>query len=164
LLIGNSNLRVTNLIQSLVRGVCGAEVSLHSTRTQGVDEFVAQAVRHDFDLIIMNPENLQPAWRGTREFISINQAADAIRSIKTLRSAPIIAVAVSPENDLLLSESGADLVLGLPFNCEDLKEAALRFLPTPVQEQTFEIVRPSIASAFARGWERLKESAILSKP
>jgi CheY-like chemotaxis protein len=153
-LIGNSNPRVTNLIFSLVRSVCGDSVGVDCTRAMRVDEVLAQAVRNNFDLIIVNPEDLCAAPERRRSTITIRQAIDAIRSIKTLRSAPVICVAVSPENELLLSQAGANQVLGLPFNCEELKEAVGRFVVFPEPELEARQTRQSFASAFLRGWEK----------
>jgi len=164
LLIANSNNRVTNLIYSLVRAVGGENASVHCCTATRVDDFLAQAVRDNFDLIIINPEDLCAALERRRRNICINQAADAIRSIKTLKAAPIICVAVSPENELLLSEAGADLVLGLPFNCEDLKSAVGRLLIVPDEQVEATAVKQSFASSCLRGWERLTESFSGSKP
>ena len=97
LLIANSNNRVTNLIYSLVRAVGGENASVHCCTAARVDDFLAQAVRDNFDLIIINPEDLCAALERRRTNICINQAADAIRSIKTLKAAPIICVAVNAE-------------------------------------------------------------------
>lgn len=157
-LIGNSNPRVTNLIYSLVRSVCGNSVSVDCTHVMRVDEMLAQAVRNNFDLIIISPEDLCAAPERRRSTITIRQAVDAIRSIKTLRSAPIICVAVSPENDLLFSEAGANQVLGLPFNCEEFKQTIGRFIVFPEPEVEARQTRQSFASAFLRGWEKFAAS------
>ncbi len=163
LLIANSNLRVTNMIEALVRAVCSRQTSLHSCRTPSVDEFLAEAVRQDFDLLIVNPENLSRSSQSVRPLISFREAGNAILSIKTLRSAPIIAVAVSPEHELSLSEAGADLVLGLPFNCDDLKSAVARLIIVPESQSSVNAIRPSFASGFMRGLERLTHSFSFSK-
>jgi hypothetical protein len=163
LLIANSNFRVTNMIEALVRGVCTRETSLHSSRVSGVDEFLTLAVRDELDLIIVNPENLSRTAQSVRPLVSVREAENAIRSIKTLRSAPIIAVAVSPEHELALSEAGADLVLGLPFNCGDLKSAIARLIILPESQSSSTVVRPSFVSAFFRGVEQLTRSFSFSK-
>jgi hypothetical protein len=160
-LIGNSNPRVTSLIYSLVRSVGGHSVSIDCTRATRVDEVLAQAVRNNFDLIIINPEDLCAAPERRRSTITIRQAVDAIRSIKTLRSAPIICVAVSPENELLLSEAGANQVLGLPFNCEEFKEVIGRFITFPEPEMEARQTRQSFGSALLRGWEKFAASLSL---
>src|SRR5258705_10538360 len=98
-LIGNSNPRVTNLIYSLVRSVCGDSMSVDCARATRVDEVLTQAVRSNFDLIIINPEDLCAAPERRRTTITIRQPVDAIPSIKTWRAAPVICVAESPEND-----------------------------------------------------------------
>jgi hypothetical protein len=158
LLIGNSNPPVTKLIYSLVRSVCGDGISVDCTTAMRVDEFLTHAVRQNFDFIIINPEDLCSAPERRRATITLRQAVDAIRSVKTLRSAPIICVAVSGENELLFSEAGADVVLGLPFNCDDLKSAISRFLVVPETEVEARAVRPTFASAFLRGWERFTQT------
>lgn len=157
-LIGNSNPRVTNLIYSLVRSVCGDSISVDCTRAMRVDEVLTQAIRNNFDIIIINPEDLCAAPERRRSIITIRQAVDAIRSIKTLRSAPVICVAVSPENELLFSEAGANQVLGLPFNCEELKEAVSRFLVFPEPELEARQTRQGFGSAFMRGLEKFAAS------
>src|SRR5256714_4713197 len=144
LLTGNSNPQVSNLIFSLVRSVCDHDVSVDCTQAMRVDEFLTQAVRQDFDLIIISPEDLSAAPDRRQLTITIRQAIDAIRSIKALRRAPILCVGVSPENELLFSEAGADLVLGLPFNCEDLKSAVSRFVVVPAI--SYEEVPPARAT------------------
>jgi hypothetical protein len=160
-LIGNSNPRVTNLIYSLVRSVCGDSVSVDCSHATRVDEMLAQAVRNNFDLIILSPEDLCAAPERRRSTITIRQAGDAIRSIKTLRSAPVICVAVSPENDLFFSEAGANQVLGLPFNCDEFKETISRFIIFPEPAVEARQTRQSFASAFLRGWEKFAASLSL---
>jgi DNA-binding response OmpR family regulator len=159
LLIGNANVRVTNLIYSLVSSVCGHHISLDCARVARVDDFLAEAIARDFDLIIMNPENLETGSDLFRGCISLREAEGAIRSIKTLRPSPIIAVAASPENELALSEAGADLVLGLPFNCEDLKSAVSRLLIMPEEQAEVAVAGPTTATnGFLRSWQRLTAS------
>ena len=136
-------------------------MSVDCTSAIRVDEVLTQAIRNNFDLIIINPEDLCAAPERRRTTITIRQAVDAIRSIKTLRAAPVICVAVSPENDLLLSEAGANLVLGLPFNCEEFKEAVSRFVVFPEPEVEARQTRQSFASAFLRGWEKFAASLSL---
>ena len=157
-LIGNSNLRVTNMIELLVRSVCDRQTCLDSTRAPHVEDFLAQAVRKQFDLIVFNPENLARSAERPRSFLTIRETENAIRSIKTLRSAPIVAVCVSPENEFHLSEAGADLVLGLPFNCDDFKSAVSRLILVPESATTENAIRPSFASGLRRGLEILTES------
>src|SRR4051812_17011789 len=126
LLLANSDRRVSNLIESLVRDVCRGDAIVNCTRVMRVDETLGEALDTKFDLIIINPENLAAAPGRPSAFASTTEATSTLRGIKSFRTAPIIAVAVSAQHEMLFSQAGADLVLGLPFNCEDLKSAVRR--------------------------------------
>jgi len=148
LLLANSDRRVTNLIESLVRDVCGDHSVLHCTRTVRLDELTEQGSRQPFDLIILSPEHLAPGPDRPTSRISLREAVTAIRTIKNFRTVPIIAAGVSGKNEMALSEAGADLVLGLPFSCEELKAGVRRFSPILSEPQ------PVRESPLALGWKR----------
>jgi len=148
LLLANSDRRVANLIESLVRDVCGERAILHCTRTVRVDELTEEGCREAFDLILLSPEHLAPGPDRPTARISMREAVTAIRTIKNFRTVPIIATAVSGQNVLALSEAGADLVLGLPFSCEELKAGVRRFARFP---EEMPVMRES---PLAAGWKR----------
>jgi len=148
LLLANSDRRVANLIESLVRDVCGDRSILHCTRTVRVDELTEEGCREPFDLIILSPEHLAPGPERPAARISMREAVTAIRTIKNFRTVPIIATAVSGNNELALCEAGADLVLGLPFSCEELKSGVRRFAPIPEEAPAIQ------ESPLAAGWRR----------
>jgi CheY-like chemotaxis protein len=148
LLLANSDRQVANLIESLVRDVCGDRSVLHCTRTVRVDELTEEGCRGSFDLIILGPEHLAPGPDRPAARISMREAVTAIRTIKNFRTVPMIATAVSGQNELALSEAGADLVLGLPFSCEQLKAGVRRLAPIPQEPPVLR------ESPLAAGWKR----------
>jgi hypothetical protein len=161
LLLANSDRRVANLIETLVRDVCGDRSILHCTRTQRVDELTDHGSREPFDLIILSPEHLAPGPDRPAARISMREAITAIRTIKNFHTVPIIATAVSARNELALSEAGADLVLGLPFSCEQFKDAVRRFAPIP--QETAVIQPPPLPVGWKRTLQRLAGSFAFSR-
>ena len=128
LLLGNSEGRVSNLIEALVRDVCDNRAVVHCTRATGLDEFNRQVSEEKFDLVILIPEKLLPTpnCRNCRGCYA--GAADAIRAIKGQGPTPTLAVAVPPQHQAVLSEAGADCVLDLPFKCEQVKSSVRQLL------------------------------------
>jgi len=165
LLLGNSEGRVNNLIEALMRDVCDNHAIVHSIRTARVDEFIRQGCEGDFDLAIVIPDNLLPDPSRRTALSSIGEAVRAFEAIKKQRYTPIIAVAVCAQYETLLSDAGADCVLELPFNCDQLKEAIRRLLTLSTQQQPQlqeeELAAPrpwSLAGTLMRGWQRLTEA------
>ena len=148
LLLANSDYRVGNLIESLVRDVCGDRAILNCTRTFRVDELSEAGSREKFDLTVLSPEHLVPGPDRLHTRISIREAVTVIRTLKNFHKVPIIATAVSGKNQLALEEAGADLVLGLPFSCEQFKDGVRRFAPLPTE------VAVTPETQLSLGWKR----------
>jgi hypothetical protein len=159
LLIGNSEPRVSNLIEALVRDVCGQKAQLECTRAPRADDLIILGCQREFDLIILIPDNLQPDPALPYPLDPAAAAARAIVNIRNQSAAPIIAAAVFAQYESILLEAGADRVLELPFNCAALKDTVRDILQLP------EVVEPvpvattpvdrSFASTLLRGWQRL---------
>ncbi|HSU56647.1 MAG TPA: hypothetical protein VLT36_21485 [Candidatus Dormibacteraeota bacterium] len=150
LLLATSDIRVGNLIENLLRQTCGDDTMLHCTRAAHVSEFTTFACEDNFDLVIFTPETLRPRPGNPAQNISTPDAITAVKTIKTLKSVPMIAVAVAAENEVQLSHSGVDVVLGRPFNCEQVKSAVRPFLPEPAPA----IVELAQADDVVVGWKR----------
>ena len=148
LLLANSDRNVGNLIETLVRDVCSDHSILHCIRAFRADELTEQGCREKFDLIVFSPEHLAPGPDRANARISIREAITVIRTLKNFQKVPIIATAVSGKNELALSEAGADLVLGLPFSCDEFKEGVRRFAPLPVEAPVVQ------ATPLGVGWKR----------
>jgi DNA-binding response OmpR family regulator len=131
LLLGNSDRRVGNLIETLVRDVCDNYAIVHCTRTARVDEFIYQGCHEEFDLVILASDSLLPAPGQATFACSLCDGIRAMRARKNHSDMPIIAVGVSAHNELPLADAGVDCVLGLPFGCEELKEALRNHLSIP---------------------------------
>jgi hypothetical protein len=148
LLLANSDYRVGNLIESLVRDVCGDRAILNCTRTFRVDELADVGSREEFDLIVLSPEHLAPGPERLHIRISIREAISVIRMLKNFHNVPTIATAVSGKNQLALEEAGTDLVLGLPFSCEEFKDGVRRFVTLPTEAPVTQETQMSV------GWKR----------
>jgi hypothetical protein len=157
LLLGNSDRRVSNLIEVLVRDVCYNQAVVNCIRAARVDELTYKSCHEEIDLIIFSPDSLLPAPRQAISLRSIGEGIRAIRALRNHQDLPIIAVASPAQHELLLTESGVDCVLGLPFNCDEVKGAVRRFLSLPelVEETTPE--HSTSVGAWARGFQRLSQ-------
>jgi hypothetical protein len=160
LLVGTSERRLNNLIETLVLDVCYNQAAVQSTRTMRADEFARQGCSPSFKLIIVAPDHLLPApsRRGSR--VAIEDITDAARVIKNRCGTPIIAFSISEEEDVALWEAGVDSVLRLPLNSEHLKNEVRRLLQMPerVEEPAEEAPaanRWSLAATLSRGWAKL---------
>jgi len=120
LLLANADRRLTNLIEVAVLDVCYDQAAVQSTRTTRLDEFVRQGSLWDFDLIIVGAENLF-ADRAQKTWASSEDVVKAIHTIRSQSSAPIIAISRDIHSQEALREAGANSVLGLPLNSEQLK-------------------------------------------
>jgi len=131
LLLGNSEGRVSNLIEALVRDVCDNQAVVHCTRATRLDELNRQVTEEKFDLVILIPEKLPgPACQDFRGCYA--QAAAAIRIIKVQGPTPTLAVSVPVQHQAALAAAGADRVLDLPFKCDEVKSSVRQLLNLPV--------------------------------
>ncbi|HWX20281.1 MAG TPA: hypothetical protein VN578_10305 [Candidatus Binatia bacterium] len=162
LLLGVSERRLNNLIEALVLDVCYNQAAIACTRATRADEFSRQGCSPGFHLIIVSPDNLLPApsRRGSR--VAIEDAVDALRTIKNRCGTAVIALSASEDEDASLWEAGSDSVLRLPLNREQLKSEVCRLLgiselaEEPAREEL--VSRWSLSEALSRGWERLKSA------
>ena len=154
-LLCNSDRRVNNLIEVLVRDVCYNQAVVNCIRTAQVEDFIIQARERECDLIILAPEDLLPAANRRVPPGSISEAVRAIREIRARRVMPIIATGTSAENELLLLEAGADRVMDLPFNCDKLKSAVREALNLSEWVEPASSGHWSLISVLMRGIHRL---------
>jgi hypothetical protein len=157
-LIGNSEPRVSNLIEALVRDVCSQKAQLDCTRAKRADHFIILGCQRAFDLIILIPDNLLPDPAQPYQLDPAAAAARAIINIRNQSDAPIIAAAVFAQYESILLEAGADRVLELPFNCAALKDTVRDILQLPDVVEPEPVARPvdrSFAGSLLRGWQRL---------
>jgi hypothetical protein len=122
---------------------------------------VRLACEREFDLVVQVPHNLLP---GSCEPTPIGFIAVAIRSIQAIKSrrpVPVIAI-VAPEErskyEPLLLEAGADCVLELPFDGDQLSSAVGRLLQLPARLEYHESKRWFFAGVLMRGLRRLAQS------
>lgn len=150
LLLANPDRRVNTLIEVMIRDLCYDLAVVNVTRVSRLDEFAHFATRHDFDLVIVAPESLQPAPKQAASPHIFQDAVRQIRHAKNPRVLPILAISVSSQNEMDFTAAGVDCVLGLPFRFDDLKTAVRNFWNLP-QETTDE---PSARGALAMLWQR----------
>jgi DNA-binding response OmpR family regulator len=130
-LLCNSDRRVANLIEALVRDVCYNQAVVNCTRSAQVEDFIIQARERECDLIIVAPDDLLLAGGRRVPRGSISEAVRAVREIRERRGMPIIAVGISAEFEVALLEAGVDRVMEIPFNCDKLKSAVRQVLNLP---------------------------------
>lgn len=120
LLLAHADRRVTNQIEVAVLDVCYDRAVVRSTRTARLDEAVQQGSLWDFDLIVLGAGYLF-ADRSQHSWAGLEAVSEAIHTIRSQRSAPIIAVCGCLEWQDALLEAGAHSVLKFPFNVDQLK-------------------------------------------
>jgi CheY-like chemotaxis protein len=154
ILIGNCEELLSDFFEALFREVCEGNAVLQSTRTGRVSEFVRQGCETDFDLVIQVPHNLFPAATAPTPMDFICEGIRAIRTIKSEHPVPVIAM-VAPEErtryEPLLLEAGADCVLELPFEGDELSSAVARLLKLPSRLEHLQSARWFFAGVLRRG-------------
>src|SRR5258706_742488 len=115
LLLANPDRRVNSMIEVMIRDLCynGAVVIIFSVGR--LDEFTDLAMPHDFDLAINAQENLRPPPKHAAAPRGFEAALRQIREIKNHRALPIVAIAVSPQNEVAVSSAGVGFLLGVPL-------------------------------------------------
>ncbi len=155
LLLANPDRRVNTLIEVMIRDLCYNRAVVNIFSVGRLDEFTDLAMRHDFDLAIIAPENLRPPPKHAAAPRGFEAALRQIREIKNHRALPIVAIAVSPQNEVAVSSAGVDCVLGFPFKFDELKSAVRNFWNVPeeiVEEPTPQNV---LVTLWQRGLQRL---------
>jgi hypothetical protein len=155
LLVGNSDRRINNLIEVMIRDLCYNRAVVNIIRAGRIDEFVQHGKLGEFDLALFAPDGLLPATRHAVTVRSVIAGLRQIRAARTHQELPIIAISVSPEHELALTDAGTDCVLGLPFRFEELKSAVRLFLNMPIEVEEAPAERWSLAGFLMRGLQRL---------
>lgn len=128
LLVANTERRLSNLIESLILDVCFDQAVVETTRIGRADELVKLASPGTYQLIIVVAHNLLPGPGLRKSWVSADEAVSAIHTIRNSCDTPVVAVAVFPEDEVPLLESGAECVVRLPFENEKLKREVRRIL------------------------------------
>jgi hypothetical protein len=155
LLLGTSDRRISNLIEVMIRDICYNRAVINISRVGRLDEFIERGKREAFDLVIFAPDALVPAGRQTVTPRSVALGLRQMRAVRTHQEMPIIAISVSPEQELPLTDAGTDCVLGLPFRFEDLKSAVRLYLKLPFEVDETPAERWTLAGFLLRGLQRL---------
>ena len=161
ILIGNCEDLLSDFIAALFQEVCEGQAAVRCTRTARVGDFVRQGCDAEFDLIIQVPHNLLPELTPPTPMGLLGEAIHAIRAIKSKRPAPVIALVALEERaryEPLLLEAGADCVLELPFEGDQLTSAVTRLLLLPPRRQHLESTQWFFAGVLMRGLRRLTQA------
>lgn len=154
ILLGNGKEFLNDFIESLFHEVCQDHAAIHCTRTPRVDEFIQAGCGNDFDLIIAIPHYLTPESNAPIPMAYLGEGIRAIRTIKSNRPASIIAIVASEERtryEPLFLEAGADCVLELPFEGEQLASAVSWSLRLPSRLDRFRSKPWFFAGVLMRG-------------
>ena len=161
ILLGNCEQLLNDFIEALFREVCGCKAVVKCTRVAQAADLVQQACEREFDLVVQVPCNLLPELG---EPTPIGFIAEAIRSIQAIKSqcpVPVISI-VAPEErskyEPLLLEAGADCVLELPFDGDQLTSAVGRLLQLPARLEARQSKRWFFAGVLMRGLRRLAQA------
>jgi CheY-like chemotaxis protein len=122
---------------------------------------VERACEAEFDLIIQVPHNLFPAVNAPTPMRLLGEGLRAIRTIKSNRPTPVIAIVALEERaryEPLLLEAGADCVLELPFEGDELTSAVGRLLRFPTRLEYPASTRWFFAGVLMRGLRRLSQA------
>lgn len=161
ILLGNGEEVLNDFIETLFQEVCEGRAAVQCTRTPRVGEFVRVGCEGEPDLIIQLPHYLAPELTAPTPMGYLGEGLRAIRTIKSRRSAPIIAIVAFNERgryEPLLLEAGADCVLELPFEGEQLASAVGRLLRLPARLERFRSKPWFFAGVLMRGLRLLRQA------
>ena len=161
ILIGNCEGLLNDFIEALFQEVCRGKAEVQFTKTARVGDFVQRAGDTAFDLIIHVPHNLFPELSAPTPMGLLGEAVRAIRTIKSKHPTPVIAIVALEERaryEPLLLEAGADCVLELPFDGEELTSAVGRLLRLPTRLEHLPSNRWFFAGVLMRGLRRLSQA------
>lgn len=161
ILIGNCEELLSDFIEALFHEVCDGQAAVQCARTARIGDFVRQGCDADFDLIVQVPHNLLPEHTAPTPLGRLGEAIRAIRTLKSKRPAPVIAIVALEERaryEPLLLEAGADCVLELPFDGAELRSAVGRLLKFPARPQPIPSKHWFFAGVLMRGLRRLTQA------
>src|SRR5258708_24746348 len=121
LLLANPDRRVNTLIEVMIRDLCYNRAVVNIFCVARLDEFTDLAMRHDFDLAIIAPENLRPPPKHAAAPRGFEAALRQIREIKNHRALPIVAIAVSPQNEVAVNSAGGGFAPWFSFHIIDVQ-------------------------------------------
>ena len=161
ILLGNCEGLLNDFIEALFREVCEGKAVVKCARAARAGDLVRQACEREFDLVVQVPHNLLPGFCAPTPIGFIATAIESIQTIKSRRPGPVIVI-VAPEErskyEPLLLEAGADCVLELPFDGDQLASAVGRLLPPRARLEYLESKRWFFAGVLMRGLRRLAQS------
>ena len=161
ILIGNCEELLSDFIEALFQEVCEGKAAVQCTRVARVGDFVQQGCDREFDLVIQIPHNLFPEVSAPTPMGLLGEAIRAVRTIKAKRPPPVITI-VAPEEraryEPLLLEAGADCVLELPFDGDELRSAVGQLLKLPARLEHFRSKRWHFAGVLMRGLRLLAQT------
>jgi len=161
ILLGNCEELLNDFIEVLFREVCEGKAVVKCTRAARARDLVRQACEREFDLVVQVPHNLLPE---ASELTPIGFIAEAIRSIQIIKSrrpVPVVTIVALEERakyEPLLLEAGADCVLELPFEGDQLTSAVGRLLQPPARLKYLQSKRWFFAGVLMRGLRRLAQT------
>jgi DNA-binding response OmpR family regulator len=161
ILIGSCEELLNDFIEALFQEVCQGKAAVKCTRAARVGEFVQRACDAEFDLIIQVPHNLSPELAAPTPMGLLGEGLRAIGTIKSKRPTPIIVLVALEErarHEPLLLEAGADCVLELPFEGDQLSAAVGRLLKLPARPTHLASTRWFFAGVLMRGLRRLRQA------
>lgn len=164
ILIGNCEGLLNDFIEALFQEVCQGKAAVQCTRTARISEFIRLGCDSGFDLVVQIPNNLFSAANAPTPMDLIGEGIRAIRAIKSKHPVPVIAI-VAPEGraryEPLLLEAGADCVLELPFEGDELSSAVARLLNLPARLEHLQPTSWFFAGVLMRGLQRLTQAPAL---
>jgi DNA-binding response OmpR family regulator len=161
ILIGNCEELLSDFIEALFQEVCEGKAVVQCTRAVRVEDFIQHGCDREFDLIIQVPHNLFPEVSVPTPMDLLGEAIRAVRTFKSQRPTPVITI-VAPEEraryEPLLLEAGADCVLELPFDGDELRSAVGQLLRLPLRLEHFRSTRWHFAGVLMRGLRLLAQA------
>lgn len=128
-LIGNSEATYGAAFRLMIEKLCKPSKRCEFTVVHRLEDVLAEAERHRFDLGIVILNNLQVAEVGTRN--RIDRTLAAIAELKVRNPMPLIAIsgyADGPDFEARVRQAGADEFMLLPLDWETCRDALTRCL------------------------------------
>jgi hypothetical protein len=161
ILLGSYEESFNSFVEALFWEVCEGQAVVICTRAARADDLIRKACDSEFDLIVQIPHNLLPQASEPTPIGFIGEAIRSIQTIKSRRPVPVITIVAPNERskyEPLLLEAGADCVLELPFDGDQLTSAVGRLLEIPGCPERREPKRWFFAGVLMRGLRRLAQS------